>query len=186
MAVRYDYECRACGKVFEEWGTSETKVQKCECGAKADRVWLSQGDRRMLEHPIVLHKHADGSYGVPGGSDIATPPGAERVEIRSMAQYDRVMREWNGYERDKAIRHFDKVQEAREVVIAGGRARIAEQLARTTDPYHKDLLRAALEERPTAARELPFREFFSEAMEMNSSNRDAWWDRERASGRGRK
>lgn len=186
MAALYDYECRKCQAVFEKFGSSEDKTTKCKCRGVADRVWLSKGERRMLERPIVLHKMPDGSFSVPGGDQSKTPPGAETIEIRSMAQYDRVMKQWNGYEKDKAERHFDRVQEAREQVIAGGRQRLADQMAHETDPYRKDLLRAALESKPTAARELPFRPFYAECMEMNSSNREAWWDRETASGRGRK
>ncbi|EPR37632.1 regulatory protein, FmdB family [Desulfovibrio sp. X2] len=35
----YEYECPACGKVFEEWNKSFDDVESpCECGATAHRI----------------------------------------------------------------------------------------------------------------------------------------------------
>lgn len=181
----HDYQCRRCDAIFEQMVEWDQSVIGCKCGGKADRTFLSRGDRRQLANPIVLHKYADGSYGVPGATSDRTPVGAERIEIRSMAEYDRTLRKMNDHERSMASRKHDQVQEARESLIAEGRGKLAHRMANESNPMYKDLYRAALEREPTAHRELAYRPFMAEAMEMNASNRESYWDRETGM-RGRK
>lgn len=158
---------------------------KCECGKRATRIFLSKSERRMMANPMILFKYADGGYGPPGRSDAPTPVDAERIEIRSFADYNRVMKDWNCYERGKAEAAHERWLENKEKFLEAGRREIASQLARETDPFAKDLLRAALEREREPDRP-NFREIYAEAMEHNSSNREEWWGQGETGIRGRK
>jgi len=173
----HDFQCRACGHQQERMVTWQTRTVKCEkCERKAERVLLSKGERRLLEQPIVLHKYPDGTYGAPGRWDAKTPAGAERIEIRSMAEYDSVMKKWNAREEREARRRHEKQEEWRAQGLQFGRQAIMEQLARTDDPLAKDLLRQSLER--DHRKEFHYTPIMNEAMEYNASNRDEWWTRE--------
>lgn len=156
--------------------TADDRRVRCECKGRAERVWLSRGERRMLETPIVLHRYANGQWGVPAHAGAATPADAERIEIRSMADYNSTMKRMNAEERSLAEAKHERLQGARERLIADGRRELAASIARETDPLARDLMREALESNPTAHQDLNFREFFCEAMERNASNRDGGWD----------
>ena len=170
----HDFECPG-GHVFEAITAWDNPRARCQCGKQGRRTFLPQAARRGLRDPIVLHRHADGTYGVPGRTDAPTPAGAERIEIRNMAEYDSVMRKWNGQEGAKAQRSLEAASAAREQVQAAARAELHAQLARTDNPLARDLLRAALD-RPTAPLEPTFRPFRNEAMEMWASNREGCYD----------
>lgn len=173
----YDYQCRRCGN-FEQMGRAEDRFVPCvTCDRRAERVWLSRGERRFLERPIVLHRHADGQWGVPGRADVPTPPGAERVEIRSMQEYNRVMKQMNAEEGARTARHDERVHAAREHAIKLGREKLVTRLAQSDNPADRDLIRSALAHYDTAAQAGSHRPMFCEALEMDASNRDGHWER---------
>ena len=180
----HDFQCRKCGHQQERMARWDQRTVKCEkCDKTAERVWLSRGERRFLEQPIVLHKYADGSYGAPGRWDAKTPTGAERIEIRSMAEYDLVMKKWNAREEQAARKRHERAEEWRAQGLQFGREAIASLMARTDDPLAKDLLRESLAR--DHRKEFHYTPIMNEAMEYYSSNREEWWSGETGP-RGRK
>jgi hypothetical protein len=126
-----------------------------------------------LSEPVVLHKYADGSFGVPGHAKARTPRGAERIECHTMGEYHAAMRQMNTYERARAGQRDEKLARAREAMLAGGRQELVRLLASESDPFARDLLREALQ-RQDGGPARPFSEYFCEAMEYDASNREEW------------
>lgn len=180
----HDFEC-SNGHVFEkmvDWTVNQIKCEKCT--KKAFRVFLSRKERRVMETPMVIFKYADGSYGPPGRSDAPTPSDAERIEIRSMAEYDSVMKDWNRHEKSKRQKGFEHWQEQQEKMTKMRREELSAELAKTSDPLAKDLLRAALER--NHEERFTYNPIFNEAMEYNRSNREEWWSEGETGFRGRR
>lgn len=171
----HDWECGKCGKVEELNERWDKERVRCKCGGWMEQLWVSGRGGGFLKDPAVLHVYPDGTFGVPGKVDAPTPAGAERVEIRSMAQYNRVMKRLNDGERRRVERLNEKEQELREDAGRYNRGHLIEMLAREKDPMARDILRSAID-RPTTWEPHRMREVFSEAFEMMASNRDGWWD----------
>lgn len=182
---RHNYTCNKCGAQFES--DVRERVGCPECGSRRTEIlWVSSGSpHRQLHEPIVLHKYVDGGFGVPGHARARTPKGAERIECRTIGEYRAAMKEMNAFERTKAGQRDEKLAKVREAMLSGGRQELTRLLARESDPLARDLLRGALE-RQDGGSARSFGEYFCEAMEYDSSNREAWHKPGETGMRGRK
>lgn len=167
----HDFQCTKCDAIFEARAHWKAERAKCKCGGEAERVWLSRS-RRGLSRPIVLFRHLDGTYEYPGDASKRTPRGAERIEIRTMAEYTRVMAKINDHECRKWQDSEDRRQQGREAVLAPGRADILHQLSRETDPHARAILNEAVKSLDNDKDPRRYSSLFNEAMEMNAANRD--------------
>lgn len=167
----YDWEC-ANEHVFEQITPYEQEQIECPtCGATSGRVWLApRSPHRQLPTPIVFWRYSDGSLGVAGGADSKTPKAAERVEVRSIGEYRRAVKELNTQHRNKEEIREERYRENREAMEHQVRSSLAWKMAQETDPYARDIYRAALENRRGGYEKLPFSEYFSVVMEMDKSN----------------
>jgi len=169
----HDFHCSKCDNQFEsivEWTAEEAPCPQCQ--AVAPLVWLN-ARQRHLKDPIVVFKLADGSYSFPGTSGARTPKGAERIEMRSMADYTRQMGRINRTLQADTERREERIQANREHMVNEWRREITQLIANTSDPLAKDIGREALRTYNTARRTSHPSYVTSEAMEYYSSNREA-------------
>ena len=169
--VLHDHECPN-GHQFEKAVRAEQKWAKCpECGRRGERVWLSRTTRHLKE-PIVLFRNRDGSYEFPGHIGKRTPKGAERVEIRTFADYNRVMRQVNDRHYSEKERERERLHRTHEAALAELRKDLAYRMGQENDPLAKDLMREALAQFSSDRPASGFGAIWNEAMEMNGSNRE--------------
>jgi len=173
MKANCDWECQN-GHRFEKRTEHTAERLKCpECGSWAERVWLSpRSPHRQFSEPIVIEKYADGSFGFPGRSDRSPSKGAERIEIRSGAEYRRLMGEFNSQERERFKQREEKDQEFREAVEHMAGRRLTELLRREENPLARDILKAGIEMRAWDSDRRKFLETYCEVMELDRGNRD--------------
>lgn len=158
MKKPYDYECPK-GHQFEynaEWDEDQVPCQKARCRQVADRIWLSRrSGYRHLETPVVIDRLPDGSYSFPGQRASKIPEGAERLELRTFADYHREMKKVNDHYYHRAERDRERLQEKAEIIIEQYRREAREVLAQSNDNWAKDLIREALKtynsDRPDSA-----------------------------------
>ena len=169
MAGRLDYECNN-GHVFEAEGNKSRR--RCPtCRSVSEIIWLSpRSPHRQLQTPIVMWRYPDGSLGVAGGADSKTPRGAERVEIRSIGEYRKHVKDLNKQFLSKEQLREEKYMEAKENLEREGRSNLAWAMGQESDPVARDIYREALEYNKGGHERLPFSEYFSIAMEMYKSN----------------
>lgn len=164
-----DYQCKK-NHIFEEEGPDDKR--KCpKCGSVAEIIWMApRSPHRQLSTPIVMWRYKDGSLGVAGGADSKTPKGAERIEIRSVGEYRRHVRELNSQHRGKESQREERFLEYREKMEKHMRSNLAYMMGQETDPVAKDIYREALNHQRGDRRRQAFQEYFSTAMEMDRSN----------------
>jgi hypothetical protein len=133
-------------------------------------LWVTDNAHRQLQTPIVMWRYSDGRLGVAGGADSKTPKNAERIEIRSKAEYDRYARQINSQLKEKDDRKEDRFLEAREKMQKRHRSNLAWAMGQENDPMAKDLYRTALEWKRDSGPAQQFREFYSVVMENDRSN----------------
>lgn len=169
----HDFECSG-GHQFEKEVGWDVERKKCpECGKWAERVWMSRrSGYRYLETPMVVHKMADGSYSFPARADAPTPVGAERVEMRSFADYRREIKKVNEWHRSSRGRYDEELQEKHEIILKGQRADVISLAAQTDNPFVKDLCRLALESYSTDRPASSFGEIWNRAMESSERRED--------------
>lgn len=169
----HDFHCQPCDHQFDamiDWRQDEAPCPKCS--QPAPLVWLN-ARQRYLKDPIVIFKLHDGTYSFPGTSDAKTPRGAERIEMRSFADYNRQMGRINRHLQADNERREERIQANREHMVNEWRREITQLIANTSDPLAKDIGREALRTYNTARRASMPSYVTSEAMEYYSSNRDA-------------
>ena len=183
----HDFECPE-GHQFEKIVKWDQMAAKCpECGKRAQQVWLARRSvHRQLSDPIVVHRLADGSYSFPGRSDVPTPKGAERIEMRTMGEYQREFRRINQDFASKASRHDEELHRRHEAILSHARSDLRQMMAQSDDPLVKDLCRHALESYNSDRPDRSGGAIWSEAMERDASNREAWHQPGETSIRGRK
>ena len=87
----YDYQCRG-GHVFERHAAPDCSSLTCDCGAKAERVWIGKQHATAFdrtETTVVWKNPRTGKIEYPGRNDIPVPArlaamGFERHELRSL------------------------------------------------------------------------------------------------------
>lgn len=170
MAI-LDYECDN-GHLFQ--AARGRDREKCPtCGLRSPIIWISpRSPHRQLQTPIVLWKYADGSLGVAGGADSVTPRTAERIEVRSLAEYRRYANVLNSQHRSKESRREEAFLAMREAMETERRSRLSHLMGQESDPVAKDIYREALEYDKGGRRSREFQEYFSMVMEMDKSNYD--------------
>lgn len=164
----FDYEC-AKGHQFEEladWNEDEVPCPKCKGKTMAERIWISRrsGYRHMAE-PIVVDRLPDGSYSFPGNRRGKPPAGAERVEMKTFAEYRSEMKKVNDHFRSRAAREQESLHERHEIILSQYREEARRVLADMDDNFGKDLIRAALEAYNTDRPDSAYGEIWNEAME---------------------
>ena len=168
--VNHSYECK-CGHTFDQLVEWDERFVKCpQCGKKAERTWAVSKARRFSE-PVVLHKYADGQWGVPGRADDPTPAGAERVECWNMTDYERALDKMNKSERSRAAEKHDRAEALREDRNKKLRDEIKYRISNASSEWERDMLKMTLERSDKSYRPLEFREFRNELLEYDSTNR---------------
>lgn len=174
MTPIHDYECSA-GHQTERATAYDKDFIRCPiCRRKAGRIWLSRSSSHRSMEPIVIDKLPDGSFSFPGRTDAHRPKGAERIEIRNFVEYSREMKTVNRYFKAKASRENEKLHRSHEIGLNDGRSDIITRMGQTNDPVIKNIYRETLEHYNTDRPKSGFGEIYSEAMERNSSNREAY------------
>lgn len=169
--ARVDYECTK-GHVFEDdYISDQVQCKQSKCKASAEIIWMApRSPHRQLQTPIVMWRYSDGSLGVAGGADSKTPRGAERVEIRSIGEYRRHVKELNGQHQRIEKRKDEAYLEAKATFEKEHRSRLTYLMGQESDPFARDIYREALERDKSERMPSSFSEYFSVAMEMNRSN----------------
>jgi hypothetical protein len=178
-----DFECNR-GHVFEKSVKMEQMRARCpKCKAAADVALLPRGSRQ-LSNPVVFYKCADGKYSFPGQAD-APPPrdSVERIECRTIQEYDRAMNRVNSESDGDARRKAERMEQANSAFREQHRSELRNKLANEKDNFARDLMRKALAEKGSDYECPRSQRLYSEAMEYYSSNREAEW---RPGERGRK
>ena len=139
----------------------------------SDIIWIKEGSAyQQMQTPIVMWRYADGRLGVAGGVDSKTPKEAERVEIRSLMEYRRHIKELNGQFKEKDERREDRFLEAKSKLDRRNRSNLAWAMGQEKDPFARDLYREALERGNAPTKSPSFMEFYSVVMENDRSNYD--------------
>jgi len=163
--VNHSYECPKCGHQFDKIVEWDQRYVKCEqCPAQAERTWATSRARRFRE-PVVLHKYADGTYGVPGRSDAKTPKGAERIECWNIPDYERALHKMNAAERATAARRHEGGEAMREEQMRAVREEVKHRMRNASSEWEKEMLAITLERSDKTYNPLRFQEFYSEAIE---------------------
>lgn len=170
--ILHNFECRKNQHQFELAIKSGDDTAECpDCGSISDIVWLSpRSPHRQLQTPIVMWRYSDGRLGVAGGADSKTPRNAERIEIRSIGEYRRHVKELNQQQRSKEERREERYRENLEAMEHHQRGILTHMMGQESDPLAKDIYREALERNKGGHQVLPFSEFFSMTMEMDRGN----------------
>lgn len=168
MKKLFDYECEK-GHQFEQlanWDEDEVRCIKCRGNRMAERIWLSRrSGYRHMQNPIYVDRLPDGSYSFPGSKDSRPPEGAERVELRTFAEYRQEMKKINNSERNKAEREREALHERHEIILNAYRDEARRVLANLDDNWGKDLIREALAAYNSDMPASRFGEIWCEAME---------------------
>jgi len=162
--VNHSYECK-CGYQFDKIVEWNQRYAKCpECGKRAERSWEQKKARRFAE-PVVLHKYADGTYGVPMRADAKTPDGAERVECWNMPDYERALKKMNDAERRVEGARHERAEALRAERTEKLREEIKYRMSQAGSEWERDMLAMTLERSNQSYRPLEFRGFYNEALE---------------------
>lgn len=163
--VNHSYECPKCGHIFDKIVEWDQRYAKCEqCGKRAERSWQQKRVRRFAE-PIVLHRYSDGQWGVPGTTNAATPPDAERVECWNMADYERALGKMNQAEKTKMGAKHEEGERRREEQMQLVREEIKYRMRQASSEWERDMLEITLERSDKTYKPFEYREFYNEALE---------------------
>lgn len=168
----HNFECRKEVYHFEADEPWDSEVSQCpKCGSIADRVWMSpRSPHQQLQTPIVMWRYSNGKLGVAGGANSQTPKNAERIEIRSVGEYRRHVKELNAQMRSKEERREEQYRAVKEKQDHETRSRLSYLMGQESDPTAREIYRQALDYNKGGHEKLPFSEFFSMAMEMDPGN----------------
>ncbi len=97
MPRMLDCVCHSCGHEFRDKFFMEVPdVIPCpSCGAAMDRLWsVSRRERTCWDErdAILVFRKPDGSLSYPARNDKPTPPGCERVVMRSLQEVNKFER----------------------------------------------------------------------------------------------
>lgn len=165
---RYDYEC-AKGHQFEElgdWDQEEIPCPKCKGKNMAERIWISKNSGyRHMTTPIVVDRLPDGSYSFPGDRKSKPPAGAERIEMKTHADYRREMKKVNEHFKSKTEMDREALHRNHEIILDAYRKEARQLMNEIDDPWAKDFIRSALEQYNTNKPTSSFGEIWNEIME---------------------
>lgn len=163
--VNHSYECPKCGHIFDKIVEWDQRYAKCEqCGKRAERSWQQRNVRRFSE-PVVLHRYADGQWGVPGNAQADTPVGAERVECWNIPDYERALRKMNEAERAKMGAKHEEGERRREEQMQLVREEVKHRLRNASSEWEREMLQVTLERSDKTYKPFEFRGFYNEALE---------------------
>lgn len=107
-----DYVCTSCSHVDSTFVPAslcgndhpESEVSTCTvCSSRSDRNYSGASPSTgFLVPPVVHYNKKTGQYSIPGNRDDEVDRGYERVEIRDMAMYNRLVKSVNSFERENA------------------------------------------------------------------------------------
>jgi hypothetical protein len=147
------------------------------CGGPTHRIWVAHHSQCQHFDPIVFHESSDGRLRFPGRTDGKVPQGFERKEIRTFREYEAFRRKVDHIEANK----IEIANEAEHVFLhmqeAANRPDLRQAMQHMT-PQWKAFCQRAIENGNARPRTFA-PNFFVEAMEFDSSNREAWDDGDR-------
>jgi len=102
MPRMLDLECSKCGEIFRDlfvmrvpprivhFGSDENP-----CMGEMEQVFLPRARHAQWSDrdAVVVFRKPDGSISYPGRNDVRTPPGCERVMMRSLQEVNRFERD---------------------------------------------------------------------------------------------
>lgn len=151
--------------------SNKDRVRCPTCRKMSEILWVTErSSYQQMQTPIVMWRYADGRLGVAGGKDSKTPKNAERIEIRSRAEYTRYAKEINQQFRDKDEVREERFLEAKDKLDRRNRSNLAWAMGQESDPFAKDIYRTALERGASPVPSPSYREYFSVVMENDRSN----------------
>lgn len=175
-----DVRCGTCGAEFEVFRHTAIidEMPACEtegCAGECDRIYIYQRPHsyRGLTDPVVVYRNPDGSIGIPGSKDGRIPEGAQRIELRSAADVQRISKEMS----DSEYRKFTQKQEREEQTFGENSRQQRAELRRQMQGFSergKDFARAAMKQNDEAPRARFRTNVFFDAFENNASNRDGY------------
>lgn len=175
--ILHDFECPR-GHVFEKMIPAGTDFARCPTCKKRAAIAYLPRNRRSLSDPIVFYKCADGKYSFPGRSNAPPPKDmVERIECRTIQDYDRAMSRVNGEYESQAGRRAEGMERMHGEFRREHREALNQILGQTNDNYAKDLIREALKRKNSDYEPTRHSRLYSEAMEFDASNREGEWRR---------
>ncbi len=185
------FKCDKCQRKHSNW-SDRVQNALCECGGIFvwKRVVYGDPPTRNAQpfDPVVLFRDPtapEGEYRTPGWNDEATPAGFERVEIRSIREWEQVTKQMSAAGRRKAEEAYYDRREAIGKVKAELHAELRREMQHFDGPM-REFAAAALERSEARkGRPMPSGEVVAQALEYDSSNREAWRD-ERTGWKGRR
>ena len=175
-----------------QWQDDVREVE-CRCGGMLRWHRVVYGNRPMGRdaqpfEPCVLFRDPtapEGQYRVPGWNDEAPPPGYEKVEIKTIKQWQAITRQMSAHGRREAEKAYYERQEAIDKVKSEMRADLRREMRHWDGPAREFAEAALARSEAHKPRTMPTGEVISHALEYDSSNREAWRD-ERTGWKGRR
>jgi putative FmdB family regulatory protein len=182
----YEYGCldAACGdrtevlQLLREYEAGE-KPDCPTCHGPMQRIMLPSWQRAGNGfQPIVIHELPDGTFSFPMHGSAPLPDGAQRREITTFAEADRVMRKVNQQERSKSEQHVEQEQAWREEMESANRSDLRQRM-QSMSPRGRafaEFCMRANDQKPQRRTVDP--NVYLEIREFDRSNRDAYRDQE--------
>ena len=184
-------KCR-CGERTAEWQEDLHEIE-CVCGGTMRWHRVVYGQRPMGRDaqpfdPVTLFRDPtapEGQYRVPGWNDEKPPAGYEKVEIKTIREWEAVTRQMSVHGRRVAEEAYHEKQQAIDKVRAEQRAELRNEMRHWHGEARAFAEAALARSEARKPRPMPTGEVISHALEYDSSNREPWRD-ERTGWRGRK
>lgn len=190
------FRCDTCHRKVSAW-QDEVGPEACseDNGCQGTLQWyrVIYGQQPMGRDaqpfdPVTLFRDPnapEGEFRYPGWNDEPTPEGYERVEIRSIREWETVTRKMSAHGRSVAEKAYYERKEAIDKVRAEQRAELRREMQHFDGPM-RAFAEAALERSENRKRRpMPTGEVIAHALEYDSSNREVWRD-ERTGWKGRR
>jgi hypothetical protein len=185
------FRCNKCERKYSSWSDCVQNAL-CECGGILvwKRVIYGDPPSRSAQpfEPVVLFRDPtapEGQYRTPGWSDEPTPAGFERVEIRSIREWEGITRQMSAHGRREAEAAYYERQQAIDKVRSEQRAELRREMKHWDGPLREFAAHALERSENKQRRPVPTGEVVAHALEYDSSNREAWRD-ERTGWNGRR
>ncbi len=184
-----DVKCPTCGhetELFRHVSEMDDPMPNCEngCESTVERIYVYQRPHsyRGLVDPIVVYRNPDGTIGVPGSKDARIPEGAERIELRTSADVQRISREMTQAEYRKHLAKQEREERTFGEQCRQQRAELRQQMQSFSE-RGKDFARMAMKQNDEAASKRFQTNVYFDAFENNSSNREGYRGEDHRQGR---
>ena len=185
MAVRHDFRCGQCNKVFERTVSWDTEATPCECGGEASRVFISQREyRAQAFDPVLIYRDASGHTRFPGRNDGPVPKGYEPIYLRTTSEVRNFERRMNAKERERYFAHKERNEARFSEWTSASRSELRQKMQHMS-PRGRDLAETAMREndRNSGVDNRFDPAFHLNAFSFDASNREAHYDRDSRRGK---